>query len=87
MRLQTTKEFLKSYRKLPARDQERVDAALTRFLANPTDPALRDHALKGELKGLRAFSAGFDLRVLYFIEEHGEVVAVLVRTGKHNLVY
>jgi mRNA interferase YafQ len=40
-------------------------ATLARFAADPRDPLLRTHKLKGELAANRAFSVDDDLRVLF----------------------
>ena len=49
-------------------------------------PELRDHGLKGRMKGLRAFSAAWDLRVIY-CEEGGFLTVLLLDVGTHNQVY
>ena len=68
------------------RDQRRVEAALTLFLDQPFHPALKNHGLTGKLRGLRAISAGYDLRVVY--EEEGEhAMVLLLNTGTHDEVY
>ena len=59
-------------------------AALLRFTADPQDPLLRSHKLKGELKDYWAFSVDDDLRVVYRWE--GEE-AFLVNLGSHHEVY
>jgi len=40
-------------------------AALRRFAADPQDPLLRTHKLKGDLDAYWAFTVGDDLRVLF----------------------
>jgi mRNA-degrading endonuclease YafQ of YafQ-DinJ toxin-antitoxin module len=59
-------------------------AALRRFVANPQDPLLRTHTLKGDLAGYWAFSVDRDLRVLFRWD--GDL-AVLVSLGSHDEVY
>jgi mRNA-degrading endonuclease YafQ of YafQ-DinJ toxin-antitoxin module len=59
-------------------------AALHRFAANPQDPLLRTHKLKGELADYWAFSVDDDLRVLFRWE--GDE-ALLVNLGSHDEVY
>ena len=59
-------------------------AALLRFAANPKDPLLRSHKLRGELKDYWAFGVDDDLRVV-FRWEGGE--AFLVSLGSHDEVY
>lgn len=59
-------------------------AALRRFAADPQDPLLRTHKLKGELAAYWAFSVDADLRVLFRWD--GDV-AFLVNLGTHDEVY
>ncbi len=59
-------------------------AALRRFAADPRDPLLRTHKLKGDLESYWAFSVDDDLRVLFRWE--GDI-AFLVHLGTHDEVY
>ncbi len=59
-------------------------AALRRFAADPKDPLLRVHKLKGDLDAYWAFSVDDDLRVLFRWD--GEE-AFLVNIGSHGEVY
>lgn len=59
-------------------------AALRRFAADPQDPLLRTHKLKGELDAYGAFSVDEDLRVLF--RWNGDEV-FLVTLGSHDQVY
>ena len=65
MNVFTHKRFEKAYAKLTPSQQAAVKDAISCFTTNRSDPKLWDHALKGKLKGHRAFSAGWDLRVIY----------------------
>lgn len=79
------KDFKKDYRKLAKAMQERFKDKFMLFLKNPQDPTLQDHALKGLLKGKRAFSVTGDVRVIYrFIDKD---TLILLRIGTHNQVY
>lgn len=86
MTLHTTRHFDKAFAKLAQRDQRRVEAALALFMDQPFHPALRNHALSGKLRGLRAISAGYDLRIVYE-EEGGHAYVLLLNTGSHDEVY
>ena len=59
-------------------------AALRRFAADPRDPILRMHKLKGDLDGYWAFSVDDVLRVL--VQWEGDEV-FLVNLGSHDQVY
>lgn len=80
------RKFLKAYGKLNLEQQSAIDEALLQFGENRYDPTLHDHPLKGKMKGLRAFSAGFDLRVIYR-EEGDFITVILLDGGTHNQVY
>ena len=86
MIVQTTRRFDKAFAKLSENDQKRVEVALGRFVTDPFHPALRDHSLVGKLSGLRAISAGYDLRIIYQ-EDRGHVTVVLINVGTHDEVY
>lgn len=58
--------------------------ALRRFAADPKDPLLRTHELKGDLIGYWAFSIDDDLRVLFRWDGDR---AFLVNLGSHDEVY
>lgn len=59
-------------------------ATLRRFAADPQDPLLRTHKLKGELADYWAFTVDDDLRVVF--RWQGEE-AFLVNLGSHDEVY
>jgi len=86
MKITSHKTFLKAYARLSILQKKQIDAALLQFQTNRTDPSLHDHALKGKMKSLRAFSAGHDLRVIYR-EEGGFITIILLDAGTHNQVY
>ncbi len=71
-------------KKLREPHAEMLRAALRRFAADPRDPLLRTHKLKGELTGYWAFSVDDDLRVLFRWEADE---AFLVNLGTHDEVY
>lgn len=54
------------------------------FLINPNHPILKDHQLKGNKIGLRAFSITGDIRVVYYTKED---FVYFVDIGAHNQVY
>ncbi len=86
MDIRIRKGFAKSYKKLSPQEQSKVDAALVVFRNDPFHPDLRNHELKRRLKGKRAISAGFDLRIVYS-EESDHAIVYLLKTGTHNQVY
>jgi mRNA-degrading endonuclease YafQ of YafQ-DinJ toxin-antitoxin module len=59
-------------------------AAVRRFAADPQDPLLRTHKLKGELKDYWVFSVDDDLRVVF---RWDGADAFLVNLGSHDEVH
>jgi mRNA-degrading endonuclease YafQ of YafQ-DinJ toxin-antitoxin module len=84
LRLTASSRFLRRAKKLREPQASMLRAALRRFAAEPLDPLLRTHKLKGELDRYWAFSVDDDLRVLFRWE--GEE-AFLVTLGTHDEVY
>ena len=86
MQFDSTKKWLKAYSRLTPPQKRQIDAALIAYAKDRTDPKLADHVLKGQMKGLRAFSAAWDLRIIYR-EEGGFITIILLDAGTHNQVY
>lgn len=86
MKFVNTKQFRKALAKLSLLQQQTVQAGVEKYRENRKDPMLRDHPLKGKMKGLRSFSAGWDLRIIYR-EEDGFITIILIDAGTHNQVY
>ena len=84
MRLTPSSRFRRKARKLKDPQASMLRAALRRFAADPQDPLLHTHKLKGELDGYWAFSVDSDLRVLFRWD--GDK-AFLVNIGSHDEVY
>lgn len=64
--------------------KKQFQARLQLFMDGVRDYPLDDHALVGTMKGLRAFSIGGDLRVVYReTDKYYEFLDV----GSHNQVY
>ena len=59
-------------------------ARVSAFQNGERDYPLDDYALKGKLKGKRAFSVAGDVRVVY--EETDEAI-IFLDVGSHNQVY
>jgi mRNA-degrading endonuclease YafQ of YafQ-DinJ toxin-antitoxin module len=84
MRLRTSSRFLRRAKKLREPHATMLRAALRRFAADPGDPLLRTHKLKGDLRDYWSFTVDNDLRVLFRWD--GDV-AFLVNIGSHDEVY
>jgi mRNA-degrading endonuclease YafQ of YafQ-DinJ toxin-antitoxin module len=83
MRLRTSSRFLRRAKKLREPHATMLRAALRRFAADPGDPLLRTHKLKGDLRDYWSFTVDNDLRVLFRWD--GDV-AFLVNIGSHDEV-
>jgi mRNA-degrading endonuclease YafQ of YafQ-DinJ toxin-antitoxin module len=84
MRLTASPRFARRARKLKDPHGALLRAALRRFVADPRDPILRTHKLKGKLAGYWAFSVAGNVRVVFRWE--GDE-AILVDLGSHDDVY
>lgn len=84
MRLRTSSRFLRRAKKLREPHATMLRAALRRFAADPADPLLRVHKLKGELRNYWSFTVDDDLRVLFRWD--GDE-AFLLNLGSHDEVY
>lgn len=85
--IRLSKYFEKSYKKRIAPIENMRDAYIVRiaaFQAGERGQPLNDHALKGKLKGKRAFSIAGDVRVVY---EETEEAVIFLDVGSHNQVY
>lgn len=76
--------FLRRARKLKPPRDELLRAALRRFEADPRDPLLRTHKLKGDLADYWAFSVDDGLRVL--VRWDGDV-CFMASLGTHDEIY
>lgn len=86
MKIKFHKNFEKKFKKLSPLLKKRVISAMSVFLENPLDPSLKNHPLKGGLKGKRSFSVTGDVRVI-FEEYDGYVLVIMLDVGTHNQVY
>jgi mRNA interferase YafQ len=84
VRFPASRHFLRRAKKLKDPQAAMLRAALLRFAADPRDPLLRTHRLKGELRAYRAFSVDDDLRVVF--RWNGDE-AFLVNLASHDEVY
>ena len=69
--------------------QERILDTLDELVADPFQPKLRTHKLKGRLDGLWACSVEYDCRIIFLFEpdpQGEEDAIVLVDLGSHDEV-
>ena len=65
-----------------------IRATLVMLQDDALDPRLGSHKLSGDLAGLWACSAGYDLRIVFEIaKRNDQEVILLVSVGTHDEVY
>ena len=83
--------FIRSTKRLTKKDRSALDAihqTLTILENDAFDPRLASHKLKGELTGLWACSAGYDLRIVFeIVKQNSSEAILLVSCGTHDEVY
>lgn len=83
--------FTRSIKRLGKKDRSAfaaIRSILPLLQDDAFDSRLGSHKLRGELAGLWACSAGYDLRVVFEIATHeGKEVILLVSVGTHDEVY
>jgi mRNA interferase YafQ len=84
LRFVASSRFLRKAKKLKEPQASMLRAALRRFAADPRDPLLRTHKLRGELSAYWAFSVEDDLRVLFRWEDDE---AFLANLGSPDQIY
>lgn len=86
MKIKYHKRFEKQFKKLLEKDKQKIIKTIEKFINDPGDKNLRNHALKGFLLGKRSISAGPDFRII-FEEFSNYTFVVFLDLGKHNRVY
>ena len=86
MHIYFKKSFVKQYQKLQKSHRAKVDRALRLFEKNPHYHLLKNRALTGKLAGKRSIAAGFDIRIVFEMEEQYVTVTMLA-VGTHDQVY
>lgn len=81
------KSFTKSFDRLPVRLRDKVILALSVFEADPFDPRLRNHALRGRFADLRSVDVTGDVRVLFREFDGAYELVELVDVGTHSKLY
>lgn len=83
MRVEVTSHFQRAFDKLPPDLQRRTVQRIALFAANPFDPRLRTHKLKGKPTAFWSFSVTEAYRVLVSFPQAG--VALLHDVGTHDI--
>ena len=86
VRIERTKQFLKQYKKLSIKLQDRTTDKLEEFASDQFAQQLNNHALSGEYLGYRSINITGDVRALYYLRTDGTVV-VFAFIGTHSQLY
>ena len=85
--------FKRAFRRLARHDPtlpDRILEALAALAADPFDPALKTHKLRGQLAGLWACWVEYDCRIIFTFDADprgDEDVIALLDIGSHDEVY
>jgi len=82
-RLEPTKVFAKSLKKLSSNEQKAVAGKLTLLAQNPYHPSLRTKKVQG-LKDVFESSVNMDIRILW--KHEGNKIILLIDIGHHDIL-
>lgn len=88
--IQTTafRRAIRKYLKRNPQCAQSIEQTLDALAADAFAPKLRTHKLQGDLDGVWACSAGYDLRILFdFVEDDNGPAILLLTIGTHDSVY
>ena len=67
-------KFFKDLKKFPKSQLKFLKQKETIFLANPFDPRLKTHKLKGQLSAFYSFSISYHWRIVFHFEDDDTIV-------------
>ena len=85
MTINYSKTFMKLFDKSPQHIRKAIVERIKCFEANPYDPILNNHALKGEFLGRRSINITGDWRAIYENKPNDEAFFILF--GTHSELY
>lgn len=85
MTIRYSRKFVKQLAKQPESVEKAFYLRLQLFKENPYDPLLRNHALKGKLKGYYSINITGDIRAIY--EIIGNEIYLYEMIGSHSQLY
>jgi len=78
--------FNKQFKKLPQKIKDKTEKTIQVFSKNPRHLSLKNHALTGRMKALRAISVTGNIRIV-FQEFDNYIVVIFLSIGGHDNVY
>ena len=85
MKIRFHHNFRGKYQKLRVREQKRFQERRDLFLADPYNPLLNNHPLRGRYEGYRSINIGGDLRAIYRRLDQDTIL--FVEIGPHHALY
>lgn len=85
MKIYFYKKFEKKFKKLSAKEKEKVNRRITLFAKNMFSAALNNHALKGRFFGCRTINITGNLRAVY--KKVGRDAYLFIDLGTHSNLY
>lgn len=84
MKIDYHKDFIKSYKKLPKKTQNKFKERQLLFEKEEFDPLLNNHALKGKWWGYRSINVTGDIRAIFKRDTES---VLFVAIDKHSNLY
>ncbi len=81
-----SKDFKKSFAKLPHKVKLQFGERLSLYLEDPQHPLLRVHGLHGAWEGYQSFNVNADVRVIFDIRDDGKTLYISI-IGIHTQLY
>ena len=85
MRITTTRNFDKQFKKQPVKIQKAFAKRIELFLIDLNNPILNTHKLSGKLKDLWSFNVSGDIRVVF--DRSFDDMVILEAIGSHSELY
>lgn len=85
MQIKLHDNFLKGYKKLPKKTQEKFKERRNLFIENMFHPILNNHSVESVYPGWRSINITGDYRALFEMKEKD--IVVFMKTGTHSELY
>lgn len=82
IKIEYSRQFLKSFEKLPSIIKRKAENKDKIFRQNPFSPQLKTHKLKGELKQYSAYSVDRNYRILFRFIDKNRIICFDIGTHK-----
>jgi addiction module RelE/StbE family toxin len=80
-----SKNFEKSFKKMPRKIKDNTINKLEIFINDPMDESLNNHSLSGKFSKYRSINISGDIRAIYKTNE--DDMAIFIDTGSHSKLY